>query len=258
MRCQWLLAVPALAAVALLTGCYALRPATVPLGTMAYTGGSGNRSCLLVMLPGRADRPGDFERRGLVPILREEGFGLDAIAAYVHMGYYRKGTAVERLQEDVIRPARRQGYQRIWLVGVSAGGTGSLIYSHLHPREIEGILLVAPFLGSEAMIAEVAAAGGLSGWTPEGSAGKQFEQDLWVRLKQIVGSQAPPLRLYLGYGTEDDLAPAHRLLARSLPPDHVFAVPGGHDWEPWQAVWRAFLRSGALAGSGCGRPAAVR
>jgi len=237
----------------LLSGCYGLRPTSVPMGTIAYPGSGGDTSCLLVLLPGRADRPGDFERRGFTAILRDEGFDLDAVAADLHMGYYRKGTSVERLQEDVIDPARAHGYRRIWLVGISAGGTGSLVYSRLHPNELEGILLIAPFLGSDAMVSEVAAAGGLAGWSPAGSAGKQFEREMWERLKQITEAPTPPVRLYLGYGTDDDLAPGHRLLAAALPPDHVFSVPGGHDWEPWREVWRAFLRSGALTASGCGR-----
>lgn len=247
-----------LAAVAMLCGCYALRPAKVPLGTLAYPGTTDDRSCLLVLLPGRADRPGDFERRGFTSILRAEGFELDALAADLHLGYYRNRTAVERLQEDVISPARARGYRKIWLVGISAGGTGSLIYSRLHPDELEGILLIAPFLGSDSMVAEVEAAGGLAGWSPDGSSGKQFEREMWERLKQLAEAPAPPLRLYLGYGTEDEFSQGHRILAAALPPDHVIAVPGGHDWEPWREIWRTFLRSGALDEAGCGDPAARR
>lgn len=61
----------------------------------------------------------------------------------------------------------------------------------------------------------------------------------------------PPL--YLGYGTGDGFARADGLLAAVLPRERVFTAPGGHDWPPWRAVWKDFLASGALPGTG-GRP----
>ncbi len=48
----------------------------------------------------------------------------------------------------------------------------------------------------------------------------------------------------LAYGHDDKLAASHRVLAAALPPRRVLVVPGGHDWEPWQAAWRQFVEAG--------------
>ena len=52
---------------------------------------------------------------------------------------------VDRLKEDVINPAKEKGYTKIWLVGISLGGLGSLLYAMEHPSDIEGMLVLAPY-----------------------------------------------------------------------------------------------------------------
>ena len=61
----------------------------------------------------------------------------------------------------MIDPARREGKDNIWLVGFSMGGLGSLLYLREHPEYIEGVCLIAPFLGDEEIIEEIQAAGGV-------------------------------------------------------------------------------------------------
>jgi len=177
--------------------------------------------------------------------------GLDVVAADAHMGYYRNETFIERLRDDVVAPARARGIRTIFLVGISAGGTGAILYTRAHPEDVCGMLLIAPFLGSAEMVNEVAAAGGLAAFQPPGRAGKQFERDLWAWLSATASPTSPSLPILLGYGAEDEFAAGHRLLAAALPAGRVFIAKGGHEWAPWRAVWAEFLRSGALASSGC-------
>ena len=83
-------------------------------------------SVLVVMLPGAYSVPRDFIDQGFVSRLHAQGFAVDVALADAHLGYAANGTLLERLRDDVIVPARREGYRRIWLVGISLGGFASL------------------------------------------------------------------------------------------------------------------------------------
>lgn len=223
-------------------GCARLRPTPVPLRTVSYPG-QGQPRTLVVLLPGRRDSPEDFGRFDFPKLAARAGAQVDMVAVDAHLGYYYNRTIVDRLHEDVIAPAR-QRYDRIWLAGISLGGTGSLLYTAQYPEGVDGILLLAPFLGEEKVIDEVAAAGGVAGWQPpETLAPDDFQRRMWVWLKSGVQGRIP---LYLGYGRNDDFARANGLLGKALPTERVFAVPGGHDWKAWRTVWEAFLKTGAL------------
>src|SRR6266446_145960 len=112
MRWAW----PASAA-ALFASCWWIpRPAVAPLRTVSLPGAGTAAGDLLVFLPGRGDRPEDFERRGLLAAARAAGVEADVVAVDAHLAYYYKRTIADRLWEDVIVHARGRGYARIWLV----------------------------------------------------------------------------------------------------------------------------------------------
>src|SRR5829696_6661814 len=142
-------------------GCARLRPAPVPLRTIEVEPGVPGSRSLLVLLPGRRDSPEDFARFGWGELARKAGAGARIVAVDAHLGYYYRRTIVDRLREDVIAPARAQGVDRVWLAGVSLGGTGSILYSIEHPEDVRGITMFAPFLGEEEVRKEIEAAGGL-------------------------------------------------------------------------------------------------
>src|SRR3546814_2428360 len=71
----------------------------------------------------------------------------DVLLTSATFAYYKERNIVERLQQDIIAPARAQGYQHIWLAGASIGGMGVLFYEHEHPGELDGLVLLAPWLG---------------------------------------------------------------------------------------------------------------
>ena len=140
-----------LAGLAALAGCARLRPTPVPIPTVSYPG-SGQMRTLVVLLPGRYDSPEDFGRYGFPEIAARAGVRADMVVVDAHLGYYYKRTIVDRLREDVIAPARKR-YDRVWLAGISLGGTGSLLYVAEHPEDVDGIVLLAPFLGEDEVIA---------------------------------------------------------------------------------------------------------
>ncbi|MGB7542969.1 MAG: alpha/beta hydrolase, partial [Burkholderiales bacterium] len=109
--------------------------------------GLGADRTLLVMLPGATDRPEDFVEQGFIQAVRASGASVDVAAVDAHMDYYIEHSVVERLEADVIAPARAKGYTRTWLMGISLGGMGALAYARGHAKEVEGVILLAPFLG---------------------------------------------------------------------------------------------------------------
>jgi pimeloyl-ACP methyl ester carboxylesterase len=205
---------------------------------------------LLVMLPGALDVPEDFIREGFVAAVRERGIPLDVLLVDAHVSHYSEQTVIGLLHEQVIEPARARGHERIWLAGISIGGMGSLMYAQQHPEGIEGVLVMAPYLGPRKLGVDIQRAGGLAAWprsatTPEDEA-DDSDVRLWRWLQgyaqapgEHMAATHPPL--ILGYGTEDRFAIGHRVVAEVLPPEHVVALPGEHVWPVWIALWRDML-----------------
>lgn len=210
---------------------------------------------LIVLLPGAYDMPEDFLRNGFIEELRERRIAADVLIADTHIGYYGNGVLVERLQDSIILPSRKKDYAQIWLAGISLGGYGSLLYAQQHGDLVDGLFLMAPFLGNRSLVAEIAEAGGLKAWQPgqvdkKDASNKEWLKDpdydrrLWAWIKSYGEQRVPKasgLQIRLGYGTEDRFADSNRLLSTILPEDHVKTVPGGHQWGPWKELWTDFL-----------------
>ena len=207
----------------------------------------GTNRIMLVMLPSAKARPQDLVQWGFVRALRERSLPIDVVAVEAHMGYYLERSLSSHLTHDIIAPARARNYQRIWLMGISLGGMGSLIYTREHPADIEGVILLAPFLGARGTIAEVVRAGGLARWQPGAIKPDDDERRLlaWIKAYQPAASALP--KIYLGYGTDDRFAAASTMLAERLPAAQVVSIPGGHDWATWIQLWRHFLDQGVFS-----------
>jgi pimeloyl-ACP methyl ester carboxylesterase len=211
-----------------------------PLLKMEYVGGKQSRT-LIILLPGIGDVAEDFERRGFIDDLRHQGIAADVVAVDAHYGYYAARVIHERMTDDVIASAHAAGYEQIWLAGISLGGFGAASYAARHSSKITGLLLFAPYLGSQAVIKEIANAGGIEQWEPGSVSEGDYQRALWTWFKHHFANGDPALQIYLGYGTRDMFARANALLADVLPRDRVFLIPGGHDWRTWKKIWRMFL-----------------
>jgi pimeloyl-ACP methyl ester carboxylesterase len=238
---------PALIASA--TGCAVFFPAPAPLRmSWARCERCGPGRGLMVFLPGRSSDAKDFVDNGFVDDLSRSGLAVDSVAVDATLGYYMRRTLITRLAEDVLGPARSMGYRRIWLAGISMGGLGAVLTAEQHANELDGILLMAPFLGDDDVIEEIASQGGLAGWAPPLKVDPEdYQRNIWRWLKRYTKPQTSVPSLYLGFGDEDRFAKAGHLLAAVLPADHVLRVRGRHTWGPWREVFAAFLRSGALS-----------
>lgn len=201
--------------------------------------GSADR-ILLVMLPGVGIEASEFADRGMVAAVHERGLPVDVIAARPALDLYLDGTIDGVLHRRVIAPALAHGYIRLWLLGISLGGMGALLYASAHAVHVEGMVLLAPFLGTQGTIAELADAGGLESHSALQSATAP-EQRMLNWLWDFLARQPASPALYLGYGRHDRFAQGHRLLAEQLPTERIVTTDGGHDWNTWLALWQRAL-----------------
>ncbi len=210
--------------------------------------------CLAVFLPGMGDDAEDFDREGFVAEMKRRELSVDMVAANATLGYYARGTFIERLTTDVIEPARARGYEQLWLIGNSMGGMGTLYYARTHAADVTGVLALAPYLGERELIDEIRSQGGLARWQgpPRVDAMNQdnYQRELWRWLQAVTRGQEPGPNIYLGYGRDDRLARQDALLAAVLPADHTYLVEGAHDWTTWKILFGKFLESSDFA-RGC-------
>jgi pimeloyl-ACP methyl ester carboxylesterase len=202
---------------------------------------------MLVMVPGAHFRPGDFADHGFLEALNARGSQIDAIEARLNPDDYLDGDVAGRLHREIIGPALARGYSRLWLLGISLGGMGALLYARAHPDIVDGVILLAPFLATRGTIAEIVAAGGLANWNPEPK--MDLERGLLAWLKTEPFREGGPL-VYLGYGRADRYADASRVLSPQLPPERIVVAQGGHDWAAWTVLWQRILTLTPVAAGG--------
>lgn len=194
----------------------------------------------LVMLPGYGMARDDFARNGFIAAIHERGWPVDIVAAQPDVGLYLDGSVAAALHDDVVLPAGPDGAP-LWFLGVSLGAMGALLYARRHPGRVAGVILLAPFLGTPGLIAEVADAGGLTRWDPGELRPVDAERQVLAWLKAIRPAGLDGPALYLGYGRDDRFARGASLLARELPDTRVIVSEGAHDWPTWQGLWRRIL-----------------
>lgn len=205
---------------------------------------------LIVLLPGAYMTPEHFIEAGFDAALAARGIDADLALPAIDFARLSDGSALPALHEEIILPARRDGYCQVWLGGISLGAFGALDYMACHGAQIDGLCLFAPYPGSRISLAEISAAGGLAAWQP--SPEQLFDADfrIWHWLK------APPaeLPIHFAFGSEDRFAAAMDLMAKVLPGATVHRVPGGHDWPVWRCLWQAFLDHNPFTQAPCPAP----
>ncbi len=205
--------------------------ATVPVAQTWETS-TDPAEILIVFLPGIRDNKEDFVEKGMFSRLQQSALNIDMVSVDLNVAYLQSGTMIERLQEDIIEPAHRQGYKKIWLAGISLGGLNSLLYMKSHPEDVCGIILLSPFLGDKKVRKEILSAGGIDHW--QGT--KDEGTTLWRWLKT-----ARLQNVYLGSGQDDRFLPLQQQLASLLPENNVLFINGGHRWPVWQDLWENFV-----------------
>ncbi len=230
-----------------LTGC--MNSNTIPLETEYYENKTQPQPNLIIFLRGMGGTINCpfkchkcFETEGFVDTINQKHLPFDMVAPNAHFGYYQDRSFVIRLKKDIIDPAKKKGYQKIWLVGISMGAFGSVMYLKEHPEDIAGVIILGPFLGREDIINEVTVNGGLANWDPGPyDEKKDWARKLWHWLKEYDHYNIENAPIYLGIGSKDPYYKGQKLLADSLPPERVVEIDGKHRFTTFKNCWDIFL-----------------
>jgi alpha-beta hydrolase superfamily lysophospholipase len=228
----------------MLFGCYPKGDPTRPIPTVTVPA-PRTATRLVVVLPGRGDDIAALQRAGIAQAIQAQWPDADVVLTGLAMGYYLKGNAVQRLHDEILVPARQRGYREVWLLGASLGGLGALMYDGQWPGSVDGILLMAPYLGEKPLLQQIDAAGGLAHWNPGPVPpqvnGDNFQRELWRHLQQWSRDPARARNVWLAYGDQDYLRGTMPSLAPLLPPSHVLVRSGKHAWKVWTPAARDIL-----------------
>jgi pimeloyl-ACP methyl ester carboxylesterase len=192
----------------------------------------------IALLPGAYEGPQDFQRAGFAQAVRRRGLKLDLALVHPDPQHLADRSILERLRREVVQPARAAGCQSVWLAGISLGGFMALAYAMEFPGDVDGICLLAPYLGNRIIGGEIARAGGLAAWQPGPIGADDEERRIWQFIRNL---RHTPLAVYLGYGRADRFADTLTLMVETLPAASVDVVEGGHDWAAWTNLWGNFL-----------------
>jgi pimeloyl-ACP methyl ester carboxylesterase len=192
----------------------------------------------VLFLPAAYTGPEDFVRAGFVSAVRERALPLDLVFADVNLQHLTDRTILRRVRHELVLPARALGCRSIWICGISLGGFVGLAFAERYTSEIDGLCLLAPYLGNHMITGEIERAAGVAGWEPGELGPDDDERRVWRFIKTRTSH---PVEIHLGYGHEDRFADSHRMMAAALDPHRVQVVPGAHEWPVWSKLWTAFL-----------------
>src|SRR5262249_12311901 len=101
----------------------------------------------VLLLPPAYSGAGDFLREGFAEAVRARRLDLDLVLIELRLQCLsRRSALAERAR--LITAARSSGCVTLWLGGISLGAFIALACAERHCRELDGLCLFAPYLGS--------------------------------------------------------------------------------------------------------------
>jgi len=223
-----------------LSACASFGDSSLPLTLREISSGKESPN-LLVMFPGINSAGTDFIDYGFVEVFQQKYSGVDIMLVDTRFAYTLTGNLSERIQNEIIVPALVKGYTNIWFVGVSLGGLGVLEYDKSFPDNINGMVLIAPYLGNEYKMKDF-----LSHESPLMRSKLHYKSTdktylLWRYILNKTKTKESKENLFLAYGDSDRLKDAHHTLADLLDDDNIFIEKGGHKWVTWKKLWKKII-----------------
>jgi hypothetical protein len=197
---------------------------------------TGKRS-LVVLFPGIGGKGSHYATQGFLDEVWERGFEASMEVLEVKPSLYLGSRIVELLKTEVIEPAKAEGFEEFYFVGVSMGGHGVLLHATTYPEDVDGIVILAPFISFDFSSEAIEEAGGLDKWQDCPFLAWDYGCNVWKSLQVYVSDPGNKRKVVLGFGREDKFADQCRVLADALLPEQVFTVPGEHDWVTWKKLW---------------------
>ena len=192
----------------------------------------------IVLLPAARQRLEDFIDAGFDRALHACVAGFELILVDPEPTHLNDRSWIGRLRDEIVLPVRAAG-RPLWLGGISLGAFMALRFAASAPQTVGGLCLIAPYLGSRIVAADIARHADLRAWTPGELSEEDDERIVWRYVRDLHTS---PSQLFLGLGREDRFADTQQLLARSLPPPCCLMIEGGHEWPVWRRLWDNFLQ----------------
>lgn len=192
----------------------------------------------VVLMPGAYQEPEDFVTAGFAAAVQSRALDVDLDFVAPELQHLLDRRILAQLEQELIVPARASGCRELWLGGASLGGFIALACAERGTAPIDGLCLLAPYLGNRMVTGEIAQAGGVATWRPAADPADDEERRLWTFIQRL---HTLPLATFVGYGRSDRFAHGQALLAAALPADAVQCVDGAHDWPTWLALWERFL-----------------
>jgi pimeloyl-ACP methyl ester carboxylesterase len=199
----------------------------------------------IVLLPPARQRLEQFIDAGFDRALHACGAGFELLLADPEQAHLNDRSWMSRLRDEIVQPMRATG-RPLWLGGISLGAFMALRFAAGEPQPVDGLCLIAPYLGSRIVAADIARHAGLASWTPGELSEDDDERHVWRYIRDL---HTPPPQLFLGLGREDRFADTQQLLARSLPPACCLRLDGGHEWPVWRRLWENFLEHHLVRGA---------
>lgn len=164
----------------------------------------------------------------------------DILLVDTYLAYFNAGNIASRIQQEIVIPAKKAGYKNIWFVGVSLGGLGALLYNKDYPGTIDGIVLIAPFLGEGDIVESIKTYPSPVEWARVESANNSEAAQLWrylINMNDHEKKNAHQVKLILAFGDADRFNLAHQLLASLMEPNTIYSIAGRHNWVSWYKLW---------------------
>lgn len=193
-------------------------------------------------MPGLGDGANIFAQQNLIDALQKCNDSLNIVALDSHLGYFSNRTIITRLNTEVIAPAKAQGIDNIWVIGVSLGGLGSLLYSVNHPDDLTGLILLSPYLGEKEDLESLLKSSDLYNWQPKQT--NDF-QTLWFSLIELSRSEKLS-NIYMGTGNQDRYIAQQDQFSKLLNESNTIKIEGKHQWSTWNQLWNPLLHKTSL------------
>jgi pimeloyl-ACP methyl ester carboxylesterase len=195
----------------------------------------------VVLMPGAYHTPNQFLDAGFAQSVHRRAQRVELVLAVPELAHLTDRRWLEVLHDELIAPSRAQGTP-VWLGGVSLGGFMALRFAAQYPAALDGLCLLAPYLGSRIIAAEIEAQADPASWQVQTLAEDDDERRIWHYVATL-GDSATRTRVFFGYGAADRFADTQRVLARVVPATRatVRVIAGGHDWSTWRALWDDYL-----------------
>jgi hypothetical protein len=211
--------------------------------TIAAT--QGDHDKLVVVLAEISDTVGELKRAGIAEAIQRGMPDADVELIAMPLPFTSKGQPANNIHNDIVQPAKSRGYREIYLAGVSKGALEAIMYEREHRGEIQGLVLISPVIGKDALINEIEDAGRLSTWNP-GALPREIDRhaaprEAWRHMKSWIGDRARTRNVWLICGQDDPASPTAKIIADVLPRRNVVFLPGNRDWKAWtQGTAEAF------------------